>query len=117
MLKTLLLSTVLAAGTVGFAQAQTLAPVQASVIDLGTAHGTAFYIPEPHGYHVVATLDTGSSMPVRFDTLLADGQSARVSVPAGPGQQDIEIIFTRAAGRMVVRRNNIPSDSVTSSIR
>jgi hypothetical protein len=117
MLKTLLLSTALAAGTAGFAQAQTLAPAQASMIDLGTAHGMAFYVPEPHGYHIVATLDTGSATPVRFDTLLADGQSARVSVPNGPGQHDIEIVFTRAAGRVVVQRNNIPSDAVTASTR
>jgi hypothetical protein len=116
MLKTLLLSTALAAGTAGFAQAQTVAPLQATTIDLGAAHGTAYYVPEPHGYHVVATLDTGSATPVRFDTLLADGQSARVSIPTGVGQSDIEIIFTRAAGRLVVRRNNIPSDPVTASI-
>jgi hypothetical protein len=117
MLKTLILSTALIAGAAGFADAQIIKPIQASTIDLGTAHGTAYYVPEPNGYHVVATLDTGSSAPVRFDTTLADGQSAKISVPTGIGQPAFESTFTRAAGRLVVRKNNVFSDPVTASFR
>ena len=115
MLKTLTLSTALTASAAGFADAQILKPIQASTIDLGTTHGTAYFVPEPNGYHVIATLDTGASAPVRFDTTLADGQSAKISVPTGLGQPAFEITFTRAAGRLVVRRNNLYSDPVTAS--
>jgi hypothetical protein len=117
MVKTLVLSTVLALGATVAAEAQALKPLEASVLDLGAAHGTAFYTAEPNGYRVVATLDTGSEKPIRFGAILAAGQTATVSVPAGVGEPAIEITFVRTDAGIEVRRAGVPADAITALTR
>lgn len=103
MIKTLTLAALLA-GTTGFAQAQTLADAHGGTIDLGSTRGSAYYVAEPAGYHLVATLITGGANgPVRFDTVLADGQSATVSIPGPVGAPAQAVTFKRSAGHLVVR--------------
>lgn len=64
------------------------APSIASRIDLGEVSGVAYYIVEPAGYRVVATLAQGEAgTPVRFETVLAPGQSMLLSTP-GPGDAE-----------------------------
>lgn len=98
------------------ANAELLKPIQAQTIDLGTAHGIAYYTPEKDGYRVIATVATGSAAPVRFDTTLAEGQSAKLSVPANMGEPDIAIVFTRKSGQLNVETSQ-PADAVTASTR
>ena len=95
------------------ANAQTLHSNRNETIDLGTTRGSAYYVAEPTGYHLIATLVTGSTNPVRFDTVLADGQSATVSIPGPVGAPAQGVTFSRSAGVLVVQRNpdlsNVPS--------
>jgi hypothetical protein len=104
MIRTLSLAAALLAGTVGFAQAQTLAEAHGGTIDLGSTRGSAYYVNEPGGYHLVATLITGGANgPVRFDAVLADGQSATVSIPGPAGAPAQAVTFRRSADRLDVR--------------
>ncbi len=117
MTKTLVLSALIALGSVVAAQAQVLKPLQAGVIDLGAAHGSAYYTTEANGYRVVATLDTGSEKPIRFGAVLAAGQTASVSVPGAVGEPAIEITFARTDEGIEVRRTGVPADAVTAATR
>ena len=109
MIKTLTLAVALlgatSLGAAGLASAQTLSPVQAASIDLGPTHGSAYYVAKPDGYHLVATLySDGATAPVRFNTVLANGQSATVSVPGPAGSSGQEVTFARSAGSLVVHQ-------------
>jgi hypothetical protein len=115
MLKTFFLATAVLGTTVAIANAQPLKPIEASAIDLGQTHGSAYYVAGPKGYRLVATLDTGST-PLRFDTTLADGQSTTISVPGSYGEKPVEITFVRTADRLEVVRA-LPFDAVTASVR
>jgi hypothetical protein len=115
MFKTIILAASVIVSTVAIANAQPLKPIQASTIDLGATHGSAYYVAEPKGYHVIATIETGAT-PVRFGTTLADGQSASVSIPAAYGEKPVEITFVRTADRLEVLRS-APFDAVTASTR
>ena len=105
----LAIGAVILGGTIS-ANAQTLHSNRNETIDLGTTRGSAFYVAEPSGYHLIATLVTGATNPVRFDTVLADGQSATVSIPGPVGAPAQGVTFIRSAGVLVVRRNPNLSD-------
>ena len=108
MIKTLALSAALigaSAGLGGFVSAQTLTPIRAESIDLGTTRGSAYYVAQPDGYHLVATLYSGgANTPVRFNTVLATGQSASVSIPGPAGTLAQEVTFSRSADALIVRQ-------------
>ena len=94
------------AGFAAIASAQTLVPLHNASIDLGTTRGSAYYMVAPDGYHVIATLHSGStSTPIRFNAILADGQSASVSIPGPVGTTPTEVVFTRSANRLDVRQS------------
>src|SRR5882724_10945504 len=60
----------------GAAHADELQPLQARSIDLGEMAGVAYYIVERDGFRLVAILAQGvTGTPVRFETVLAPGQS------------------------------------------
>src|SRR4029434_1322763 len=60
----------------GAAHACDFPPLEAKSIDLGGVSGVAYYIVERDGYRVVVILAQGETgIPVRFETLLAPGQS------------------------------------------
>jgi hypothetical protein len=76
------------------ARADDLPPLAAESIDLGAVSGVAYYVVEPDGFRVVAVLAQGETgTPVRFETLLAPGQSVVLSTPRdeGPAGRAIEI--------------------------
>ncbi len=103
--RTLLIST-LAVAVIGSAQAGGLNAVEAMSIDLGSVAGVAYYTVEHDGYHVVATLSQpGDTMtPIRLETVLAPGQSVKLSTPhnAGSAAETVEII--RQNDQVVVHR-------------
>jgi hypothetical protein len=79
--RTLLAATFALAFT-GAAHAGEIPPLEAKSIDLGAVSGVAYYIVERDGFRVVAILAQGETgMPVRFETLLAPGQSVVLSTP------------------------------------
>ena len=105
MIKTLA-SAVAIFATAVTAHAQPLNANYAGSIDLGTTRGTAYYVAQPNGYHLIATLSSGAgSSPIRFDTMLSDGQSASVSIPGPVGTQPQEVVFIRSAGHLEVRES------------
>ena len=88
------------------ASAQTLAPLHNASIDLGSTRGSAYYVVAQDGYHVVATLQSGfASTPVRFNAVLADGQSVSVSIPGPVGTHATEVVFSRTANHLDVRQS------------
>ena len=78
----------------GAAHAGDFPPLEAKSINLGGVSGVAYYIVERDGFRVVAILAEGETgTPVRFETLLAPGQSVVLSTPRdeGPAGRAIEI--------------------------
>ena len=113
MRKSLLLGVMLAGLSVP-AFAETIAATHAANIDLGTTRGSAYYIVANDGYHVVATLQSGfASTPIRFNAVLAEGQSASVSIPGPHGTRATEVVFTRSADHLDVRQSTDLADLAT----
>ena len=84
--------------------AEAVAPVHAAAIDLGSTRGTVYYTEAADGFHVVATLQSGSaSTPMRFQAVLSKGQSATVSIPGPAGTNPASVIFTHSNDRLIVR--------------
>lgn len=89
-LKTLLAAAALVVAGVATAQAADTAPVTAHWTKLGE-HFSAlvYYIDEPDGFRVVVTTQQGArykAAVARFETVLATGQSAAVSIPRAAGE-------------------------------
>src|SRR6266481_4809701 len=72
------------------AQAADIAPVTCHWTKLGADRSAlVYYIDEPDGFHVVVTTQQGRTSRAaveRFETVLAAGQSATVSIPRGAGE-------------------------------
>ena len=103
--RTILASAIVAAGLVGQALAQPVEPIHSQIIDLGTVDGDVYYTVQPNGFHVVATFaEPGNGQPVRFETVLAPGQSVTVSTPRGVDVPSESVSISRQADRVFVRR-------------
>ncbi|ACL56584.1 hypothetical protein [Methylobacterium nodulans] len=92
--RTTLLAAAAASSLIGSAYADAAKPSRATSIDLGPLAGVAYYTVEPKGYHVVVTLAPRAAAPsLRFEAVLASGQSVIVSTPrqAGAAARSIEI--------------------------
>src|SRR6185312_11611932 len=77
-----ILAAALALAFTGTAHAGEFAPLEAKSIDLGEVSGVAYYIVEHDGFRLVAILAQGETgTPVRFETVLAPGQSIVLSTP------------------------------------
>jgi len=88
----------------GAAHAGDFPPLEAKSIDLGAVSGIAYYIVERDGFRVVAILaqsETGT--PVRFETLLAPGQSVVLSTPRDEGAAGKAIEIRRQDDRVLVQ--------------
>ena len=97
--------------------------VQAADIAPITAHWTKFgerfsalvyYIDKPDGFHVVVTTQQGmreKASIARFETVLAEGQSAAVSIPRAAGEAPEQIVLSNAGGHLHIAE---PPDSVST---
>jgi hypothetical protein len=99
-MKTLLAAATLAIAGVATVQAADIAPVTSHWTKLG-AHSSAlvYYIDEPDGFHVVVTTQEGArdkAAVERFETVLATGQSAAVSIPRAAGEAPAQIMLSNA---------------------
>jgi hypothetical protein len=100
-----ILATALALTFFSAAHADGLRPQQAQSIDLGELSGVAYYTVERNGFRVVATLaqgDTGT--PVRFEAVLASGQSVVLSTPRAVGIPADAVEISRTNDTMSVHR-------------
>ena len=73
-------------------------------IELGEVSGVAYYTIEPAGYRVVATLAQGEAgTPVRFETVLAPGQSMMLSTPGLGDTEAARVEILRDGDALLVR--------------
>lgn len=88
------------------AGADVLAPGAAAHIALGSIEGVTYYLAEPTGLHVVATLTDGESgQPIRVEVTLAAGQRLEISVPRGPDRAAEIVELLRAGDQLIVRQD------------
>jgi hypothetical protein len=68
-----------------------------------------YYTPEPDGFHVAVTTQQGLTERAaveRFETVLAAGQSATVSVPRGTGEAPARIVLSNAGDHLHIAEPN-----------
>jgi hypothetical protein len=88
----------------GAAHAGDFPPLEAKSIDLGGVSGVAYYIVERDGYRIVVILAQGETgIPVRFETLLAPGQSVVLSTPRDEGAVGQAIEISRRDDQVLVQ--------------
>jgi hypothetical protein len=85
-------------------QAADIAPVTGHWTKLGE-HFSAlvYYINEPDGFHVVVTTQQGAKQKAavaRFETVLAMGQSAAVSIPRAAGEAPARVVLSNAGDHL-----------------
>ena len=68
-----------------------------------------YYTGAPDGFHVVVTTQQGltdQAAVARFETVLATGQSATVSVPRGAGEAPARIVLSNAGNHLHIAKPN-----------
>jgi len=68
-----------------------------------------YYTDAPDGFHVVVTTQQGltdQAAVARFETVLATGQSATVSVPRGAGEAPARIVLSNAGDHLHIAKPN-----------
>jgi hypothetical protein len=103
-MKTLLTTAALAIAGAVTVYAADITPATGHWTKLGE-HFSAlvYYIDEPDGFHVVLTTQQGGrekAAVARFETVLAAGQSATVSIPRVAGEAPAQIVLSNAGGHL-----------------
>jgi hypothetical protein len=109
-MKTLLAAAALAFAAVVTVHAADIAPVTGHWTKLGQ-HFSAlvYYIDEPDGFHVAVTTQQGRSEKAtvaRFETVLAAGQSAVVSIPRAAGDAPARVVLSNAGDHLHIAEPN-----------
>jgi hypothetical protein len=103
-MKTLLAAAALVVIGVVTTQAADIAPVTAHWTKLGEQFPVLVYdIDEPDGFHVAVITQQGArkkAAVARFETVLATGQSAAVSIPRATGEAPAKMVLTNAGGHL-----------------
>ena len=103
-MRTLLAAAAFAVAGAVTAQAADITPVTGHWTKLGADYSAlVYYIDEPDGFHVVVTTQQGRTSRAaveRFETVLAAGQSATVSIPRGAGGASARIILSNAGNHL-----------------
>jgi hypothetical protein len=96
-------ATALAALT-GAASADDLKAGSGRSIDVGALSGVAYYTVEPAGYRVVAAVARDAESPaIRFEAVLAEGQTVVLSSPQEIGRPAAAIEISRVGDRVTVQ--------------
>jgi hypothetical protein len=109
-MRTLLAAAALAVAGMVMVQAADSAPVTGHWTKLG-GHFSAFvyYIDEPDGFHVAVTTQQGASEKAavaRFETVLAAGRSAVVSIPLAAGETSARAVLSNAGDHLHIAEPN-----------
>jgi hypothetical protein len=92
------------------AQAADIAAMTGHVTKLGAdCSALVYYTAAPDGFHVVVTTQQGltdQAAVARFETVLAAGQSATVSIPRAAGEAPARIVFSNAGDHLHVAKPN-----------
>jgi len=114
-IRTLLAAAVFAVADAVTAQAGDIAPVTGHWTTLGADRSAlVYYIDEPDGFHVVVTTQQGltdQAAVARFETVLAAGQSAAVSIPRTAGEAPARIVLSNAGDHLHIAK---PNDAVSA---
>jgi hypothetical protein len=73
-----------------------------------------YYIDEPDGFHVAVTTQQGAkenAAVARFETVLAAGQSAAVSIPRAAGEAPARIVLSNVGDHLHITE---PTRSVSA---
>src|SRR3979409_2493532 len=71
-------------------------------LDVGRS-ALVYYIDEPDGFHLVVTTQRGlpdRATVERFETVLAAGQSAAISIPRGAGEAPARIVLSNTGDHL-----------------
>ena len=95
-------------------QAGELTAMTGGSVDLGGFHGIVYYTSEEDGYRVVATFaNDEAGSPMRFSTVLAEDQSATISVPGKAGEEARSLRISRSGDKLLLteagRASEIPA--------
>jgi len=114
-MKSLLAAIELAIAELATVQAADIAPVTAHWAKLDEQFSALiYYFDEPDGFHVVGTTQQGrreKAAVARFETVLAAGQSAAVSIPRAAGEAPARIVFSNAGSHLHIAE---PASSVAA---
>ena len=103
-IRILLAAAVFAVAGAVTAQAGDIAPVTGHWTTLGADRSAlVYYIAEPDGFYVVVTTQqgrTGRAAVERFETVLAAGQSATVSIPRGASEAPVRMLLSNAGDHL-----------------
>src|SRR4051794_30464411 len=94
-LRTTILAAVAVLAFTGTAGADSIKPVVGGSVSLGTLVGVAYYTAEPKGYRVVTLAPRAAAPSVRFEAVLASGQSVTLSAPRGLGTETDAVEISR----------------------
>jgi hypothetical protein len=101
--RSFLLAAAATVAVAGAVHADTLKPVQAQKVDLGSLAGVAYYTVEEDGHRLVVSLKAqDADTPLRFVTTLAPGQAVTLSVPRRVGEPPVDVHFVRHGEHIVV---------------
>ena len=67
-----------------------------------------YYVDEPDGFHLVVTTQralTDRAAVERFETVLAAGQSAEVSIPRAAGEAPERIVLSNAGNHLHIAKS------------
>jgi len=109
-IRTLLAAAVFAVADAVTAQAGDIAPVTGHWTTLGADRSAlVYYTAAPDGFHVVVTTQQGltdQAAVARFETVLAAGQSAAVSIPRTAGEAPARIVLSNAGDHLHIAKPN-----------
>jgi predicted aconitase len=106
-LKMTVAAMVAAVGLAASAQASELVAYRGQSIDLGSVSGVAYCTVEKSGYRIVATLADADGKAVRFEAVLAPGQTMVLSSPSARGEAPVRIEISRQGDRVEVLKSPV----------
>jgi hypothetical protein len=103
-MKTLLTAAAFAVAGMATAQAADIAALIGHATKLNAdSSALVYYTAAPDGFHVVVTTQHGltdQAAVARFETVLAAGQSAAVSIPRGAGEAPARMVLSNAGDHL-----------------
>ena len=114
-MRTLFAAAAFAVAGVVAAQAADIAAMTGHVTKLGAdCSALVYYTAAPDGFHVVVTTQQGArykAAVARFETVLATGQSAAVSIPRAAGEAPARVVLSNTGNHLHIAE---PSASVSA---
>jgi hypothetical protein len=109
-MRTLLAAAAFAIAGMTTARAADIAPMTGHATKLGAdCSALVYYTAAPDGFHVVVTTQQGltdQAAVARFETVLAAGQSAAVSIPRAAGESPARVVLSNAGDHLHIAKPN-----------